>query len=223
MRLLLASIVVTLATAVGCGGRVTTLGPGGERGDSGSEGDDGGPTEDVVTIDVYVPPPFDSGPPYEDAPIIVEDAGSCLVDLEPCISFDQCCSGVCTSGTCGDIVPPPPSCAPDGQACDSALPCCSGPCFNGVCGVTVVDAGPPVTCSAPAGNQCLACVVGACCPELAACEADSTCNRSLACFEGCFAPGSGLACSQKCNAAYPSPLEQPLTSCATNLCLQTCQ
>jgi hypothetical protein len=221
MRLLLASIAVTLATAVGCGGRVTTLGPGGDQQDSGSEGDDGGPTEDVVTIDTYAPPPFDSGPIYEDAPIVVEDAGSCLVDLEPCIGAYQCCSGVCTNGTCGDVAPPP-SCVPDGYGCNGSPPCCSGPCINGVCG-EVVDAGPPVTCSAPAGNQCFDCLAAACCPQLAACEADTVCTESLACFEGCFTPGSGLTCSQKCDAAYPSPFEQPLTSCATNLCLSSCQ
>jgi hypothetical protein len=220
MRLLLASVVVTLVATAGCAGQIITVGSKGDR-DSGGEGDDGGPVEDVVVVDTYLPPPFDAQPPPFDSPIVVEDTGPCLVGLEPCISDSQCCSGIC-NGTCQDTRPPP-GCLPDGDSCNGSQPCCSGPCENGVCGVNVQDAGPPVICAAPANNPCFDCLATACCPQLAACEGDPECTQSLACFEGCFTPGNGLTCSQKCNQAYPSPFESPLTSCATSACLPVCQ
>ena len=219
MRLLLASIVVTLVATAGCAGQIITVGPKDDR-DSGGEGDDGGPVEDAIVVDTYAPP-FDAEPPPYDAPIIVGDTGSCLVGQEPCISGDQCCSGIC-EGTCQDMLPPP-GCLPDGYSCDGTEPCCSGPCFNGVCGATVVDSGPPVSCSVPANNACFECLAGPCCPQLADCEGDTECTQMLACFEGCFASGNGLTCEQKCAQAYPSPFEAPLTSCAENACLQQCQ
>src|ERR1700677_4113433 len=103
MRLLLASIVVTLVATAGCAGQIITVGPKGDR-DSGGEGDDGGPVEDAVVVDTYAPS-FDAQPPPDDAPIIVQDAGSCLEVQKPCISGPQCCSGIC-QGTCQDMLPP---------------------------------------------------------------------------------------------------------------------
>ena len=215
--LLVASIAVTFAAATGCAGQIITVGA--PNRDSGSEGDDGGPVEDVVVVDTYAPPPFDAEPPPVDAPVVVPDVGACLVGLEPCINDGQCCSGLCM-GTCQDGVPP--SCLPDGVACGSEA-CCSGTCFNGICGLPVQDAGPPVTCGAPANNPCFDCLATACCPQLAACQSDIECTQAMACFEGCFTSGNGAACSQKCNQAYPSPVESPLTSCAASACLPACQ
>jgi hypothetical protein len=216
MRLLLASTLAALTATAGCGGQIITVGNHGD-GDSGSEGDDGGPVDDVQVIDTYVPP-IDAQPPPDDAPVVVPDTGACLVGLEPCITDSQCCSSFC-AGTCQDA--PPPSCLPDGDACNGSQPCCSGACVNGICG-EVADSGPPVSCSAPTGNACFECLAVACCPQLAACENDAECTQSLACFEGCYSPGMGLSCSQKCNQAYPSPNEAPLTSCAESQCLSSC-
>jgi len=106
------------------------------------------------------------------------------------------------------------------EPCIDGSQCCSGIC-HGTC--EDMDSGPPTICGAPTNNPCFDCLATACCPQLAACEGDPECSQSLACFEGCFTSGNGLTCSQKCNQAYPSPLESPLTSCATNACLPACQ
>jgi hypothetical protein len=222
MRLLPVSAAWVLVVSSGlalaaCSGKVIVEGGPGDERDAG--GDDGPPTEDVVVIDVIVPPPYDAPPPPpEDAPY-VEDTGACLVDLEPCIYADQCCSNVCESGTCGDVVsPPPPACLPDGAMCDGTPPCCSGPCVNGFCGDAFIDSGPPISCSAPTGNACFECLASACCPALGACEDDPECNQALACFQGCYAPGQGAACSSKCNSLFPAPEEASLTSCGAMQC-----
>ncbi len=110
----------------GCGGQLT---------DGRLAGDDGGG-------DASPPPgnPTDSGPVPIDAPITL-DTGSCLVDLEPCIYGQQCCSGACFNGACGRGGPPP-ACTPGGGACQAPTECCSGTCMGSVCGyVNVPDSG----------------------------------------------------------------------------------
>jgi hypothetical protein len=220
MRLLISAASVLVASCslalAACGGKVIIEGSPDDDRDAG--GDDGAPTTDVVIIDVVVPPPYDAPPPPpEDAPYI-DDTGVCLVDLEPCIYASQCCSNVCESGTCGDIVPPPPPmCLPDGEMCDGNPPCCSGPCFNGFCGASFIDSG-PIGCAVPAGNACFECLAASCCPQLAACQSDPECNQALACFQGCYTPGQGAACSSKCNQLFPAPEEGDLTSCGAMQC-----
>lgn len=223
MRFLLASILVASASLVGCGGKTILVGEPGGPDDGRDAGDDGAPTEDVVIVDVIIPPPsYDAPPPIYDAEpgdaIIIETDGGCLVDLEPCIYPDQCCSGICEYGNCGgNPPPPPPPCLPDGEQCTGSPPCCSGACLDGYCGGEETDSG-PVSCSAPTGNACLDCLAGPCCPQLGACETDFTCSQTLACFEGCYAPGQGDACFEKCNQMYPSPLATNLASCGAGQC-----
>jgi hypothetical protein len=227
MRLLLASILAASAALglVACGGRVILVGSPDDGQDSGS--DDGGPIEDAIVVDTNVFPPYDAQPIYDAEPsdvIIIEDDGGCLVNLEPCIYPAQCCSGICENGSCGGG--PPPICLPDGDFCTGNPPCCSGPCFNGVCGEEsdsgIFDDSGPISCSAPTGNACIDCLAGPCCPQLGACESDFECSQTLACFEGCYAPGMGAECSQKCNQMYPSPLAQSLGSCGAGQCAPSC-
>jgi len=227
MRLVLASILVASAALglVACGGRVILVGSPDEGQDSGEN--DGGPIEDAIVVDTYIFPPDDALPPIDDAEpgdAIFIDDGGCLIDLEPCLYPEQCCSGICENGTCGGG--PPPSCLPDGYTCNGFPPCCSGPCINGFCGFEEDSSFPedsgPISCSAPTGNACIDCLAGPCCPQLGECESDFECSQTLACFEGCYAPGQGAACSQKCDQMYPSPLAQALASCGGAQCAPSC-
>jgi hypothetical protein len=151
-----ASVLVAMGslTLAACAGKVVNEGSPDEARDAGR--DDGPAAEDVVIIDVVVPPPYDAlaSPPPEDAPYIE-------------------------------------------------------------------DVSVPVTCSAPTGNACFDCLATSCCPQLGACEDDPECNQALACFQGCYVPGQGAACSSKCNSQFPAPEEGNLTSCGAMQC-QSC-
>jgi hypothetical protein len=235
MRGLRFGVVLALACgpalAAGCGGAIA---PGGAEGDDGGRDAmsvrDGPPAGDSPSPTATV----DSGPPTEDAPITPIDApsvdspadvpivppdGPCLVNLEPCIVSSQCCFGQCMSGICGGT---PPVCLPDGTSCSSDALCCSGVCGGGVCGAVVVDAGPPA-CVPPAPTPCMSCVAGSCCPQLAACEGDPVCSASIQCFDACYVPGQGAACSQKCTAQFPGALTTAITQCGAMACGGPCQ
>jgi hypothetical protein len=158
--------------------------------------------------------PFDSGP-------------TCLPDGYGCSTWQQCCSGNCFGGVCGGIVVDSgPSCFPDGFGCQSWQDCCSGDCNLGVCG-GVFDAGPPPDsgfgCVPTGSNQCDGCLAALCCSQLSACEMDPTCMQAQKCFDGCYVPGQGAACEQKCAQAFPSPAGQNLLTCAANSCIGSCQ
>jgi hypothetical protein len=92
------------------------------------------------------------GPIVSDSPVIIFDSGPCLVDLEPCITGGQCCSGFCLNDTCESPDGGPPLCQPDGSQCATFAQCCSGVCGGGICGGFVFDSGP--VCQ-PDGTQCL--------------------------------------------------------------------
>jgi hypothetical protein len=96
-------------------------------------------------------------------------------------------------------------------------------CAFGTCGEPSFDAGPPPpTCTQPVPTMCDACFVAACCAQLGACEADPQCNKSLACFNSCYVPGSGNAasCASQCNDA--SGTGTAFNQCAIQACAGSC-
>ncbi len=159
---------------------------------------------------------------------VVVDAGppACYPDGFGCNFPTDCCTGFCSSGTCGYLYDagPPPACLPDSYACQSYTQCCSGICAYGTCGQPFVDASPPPLCAPNNANACTSCLSATCCAQLGACESDSNCLQALACFNGCFVPGSGNAgnCDAKCGQAYPSAAGTSLAQCAASACGSAC-
>jgi hypothetical protein len=134
---------------------------------------------------------------------------ACQEDGMPCSQGSQCCGGLCVGTTCGVTTP---ACAADGASCVDASQCCSGACNAEVCGAVV--------CTVPAdAGPCGECLAQSCCPQLAACVADTTCLGSVQCFTACYGgPGTGAACAAKCLGPSPSTQAGQLEQCAASSC-----
>jgi hypothetical protein len=214
LRALVAGSVVTVwMVGSGCGGAVFSPVSGDDAGDGGGPVPEASPQDAPAAVDG---PPVMDAPVVVDAPVTIDSAGMCQVDGVPCLSPGQCCSGVCTGGTCGGTTP---SCLGNGVACSSASECCSGDCV-GTCQATT-----PPSCPPPANaNACEVCAAGACCDDVLACEGDSVCLETQQCFNSCYAgAGSGTKCAESCLQEYPSAAAQTLFSCAASECLSSCE
>ncbi|MBF5044048.1 hypothetical protein FGE12_16740 [Aggregicoccus sp. 17bor-14] len=87
------------------------------------------------------------------------DAGSvCKANGTTCGSSTECCSSVCTNGTCQQ----PPQCQPQAAACTTSGDCCTG-----------------LSCNIPAGATSGTCQLGATCSS-----AGQTCSPTLGCCSG---------------------------------------
>jgi hypothetical protein len=104
------------------------------------------------------------------------DGGSCKVNGSSCTSGIECCSAVCTSGTCQT----PVTCEPQNGPCTANADCCTGLQCTVQPGQPTGTCQPGATCPS-AGQQCSPTVP--CCPGLS-CTQQGTyvlCNGTTAC------------------------------------------
>ncbi len=121
--------------------------------------------------------------------------GFCQPDGVPCIDSSQCCTGQCSDGVCGGLVPldaggptPPPSC--------------------------------PVSWT---NNQCDVCLTASCCKMVFACSEDPACSKTLQCFDACYTgPGTGASCASQCNVQGSGVYGSQLVQCAVDSCVASC-
>jgi hypothetical protein len=157
----------------------------------------------------------DTGAPGDSSPQKDVNIGPCQPDGVPCNFAAQCCTAVCGGGVCGGIGP---TCTADESPCQSSSQCCSGLCSGNIC----VE--PTTGCAVSSNaNKCDICLAMSCCPQLSACESNTTCAETQNCFDACYmGPGTGASCAQKCGMQFPSTQGGLLEQCAANSCLAAC-
>jgi hypothetical protein len=140
------------------------------------------------------------------APNPASDDIVCAADSAACSTDVECCSYLCTGGTCG---PPAYNCTEDNGECESDEICCSQVCTNaGFCAIP----GAAGTCAsedAPCSSD------AQCCSN--ACASSGTCTVGP---EGCFndftaCTGDGDCCSEMCTGGY---CQQPPATCDGGPC-----
>ena len=185
--------LLLLCAVAACGGKI----------DDGTDASvDAGGSD--ATSDVIAKPDTSKPPP------------TCSPDSFPCKSPSQCCSNICSSGTCG-LPPPPPPCKTDGTPCSNDAECCSSVC-NGTCGTQVA-------CATTSNKQCDQCVAANCCKPYLDCGSDATCSNWLGCVQNCEQQGqSAFACSQLQSTCGPpsGTAESALYKCAQQFCGSSC-
>lgn len=98
--------------------------------------------------------PFDGGPLPDAAP-------ACSANGAPCSSGGDCCSGICTTGSCRA----PSACQPELSPCSASADCCGG-----------------LSCDIPGGATSGTCRPGATCGNIGqACTLEQSCCAPLAC------------------------------------------
>ena len=197
----------------GCGGTVAPViggdggGSGSSSGGGSSSSGSGGGSDGGMTVD--------TGAPGDSSPQKDVNIGPCQPDGVPCNFAAQCCTAVCGGGVCGGIGP---TCTADESPCQSSSQCCSGLCSGNIC----VE--PTTGCAVSSNaNKCDICLAMSCCPQLSACESNTTCAETQNCFDACYmGPGTGASCAQKCGMQFPSTQGGLLEQCAANSCLAAC-
>jgi hypothetical protein len=121
----------------------------------------------------------------------VAAADECKRNGKACKKDSQCCSGICSSGTCA-------ACRPNSGSCTANTQCCSGNCANGTCAAAcVANAG-----ACTAGTQCCSgCCKGGTCAASGIPPEAITCSGSPEdCPEGCGCerdPSGALVCERE--------------------------
>jgi hypothetical protein len=123
------------------------------------------------------------------------DGGTCKADLQTCGGNAECCSGICSGGTCV-------SCKPNGESCASSGQCCSQVCEGGVCRVPIICQGTDEACTS--SSDCcsgLSCVTppgstGGICQSATCASSGQACSPTFGCCPGttCYKSGTLQLC-----------------------------
>src|SRR5262249_4756897 len=136
--------------------------------------------------------------------------GACVQGGAACVSFSDCCSGVCAKQVCN-------ACAVGGETCNSSVGCCVGLlCYQGRC----LSCEPDGTSCADASQCCSGiCSLGSCqaCSEVgASCNVQADCCSGTVCASGKCTPACNIGGQSvpqgQGNSSNPCQVCDPSTS-----------